>query len=344
MAVISPSPAYLTYPAHYTEAFAPNIDPDNVFMPLSNVQYNFDKLTNYGSSMPGDSNEPLAPCSTPDSSSEESSSDDELTSATEDTNSLYESLSQFRFRRIETALSPPPLIDNLFDVDPLDSLSNSSLYSAHPDLAGTRSDSPGQLIPIKRPRRMERTPTPPPPLQPIADSAPISNFKRPITLNIIDLHPQFNRRSMMTIEVLNPKPGDHELPISTYHFGQVASYISTDSRYRRGLTPTNATPAGYDIFTRIFNSVAPAQRGYIWFAQFDYAASRVILDGKAPKLIYFRINPFYAYPSAEAESVFARTSRAEKAVRLGPTAYSEHVLPRRDPSDGDLSMRRFQSH
>ena len=148
----------------------------------------------------------------------------------------------------------------------------------------------------------------------------------------------------MTFELLNPEPGEHELPILTYHYGQVASYISTDSRYRRGLTPTNASPAGYDMFARLFNSVAPDLRGYIWFARYDQSTSHVTVEGKAPKLVNFRINPFLTYPSPEAESNFAKASRAEKAARLGPIAYSKHVLPRRDQSAGDLPMKRFQSH
>lgn len=135
---------------------------------------------------------------------------------------------------------------------------------------------------------------------PARPDTPIPDLDRPIPYrrprSLTERHPLLHRRSAITLEILDP----HTLTAYGFHIGQIAVFIATDGRLRRGQPPTEFTPAAYTTFVTLFNSVEASECLGIKFTIYDDSTNTPIITGNAPRLTDFDIPHDDVYPATDS--------------------------------------------
>ncbi|KDR69685.1 hypothetical protein GALMADRAFT_145398 [Galerina marginata CBS 339.88] len=96
-------------------------------------------------------------------------------------------------------------------------------------------------------------------------------------------HPYIFRPSRTTIRVLNRKTHRYDI----YHVGQIAVYIVTDNRIRKGRFNPALTPSGYVEFVTEFNRSNLSSKR---FATYDYATNTSYFEGEGINFNDFNID------------------------------------------------------
>ncbi|KJA14721.1 hypothetical protein HYPSUDRAFT_208450 [Hypholoma sublateritium FD-334 SS-4] len=162
-------------------------------------------------------------------------------------------------------------------------------------------------------------------------------FKR--TLTLTEAHPLLRRVSLITIELRDP----NSHTTLAFHVGQVAMFIATDARLRRGYNGQEVMPVAYSTFAALFNSSSCEQCHEIRFSQHDPSIKFPIITGIPPRLSDFEIAQDLVYPPRGSPLLTNDTTSQEKDKdKTSPPLSSRitHPLPKhasRHPASGPSS-------